>query len=172
GVRPEKVVVADEAIAEYLRRELGEEVEVSVETESPGVANVMQHMQRNLPAASVARLGKESDVTPERLRAFAEAAAEFYRAAAWQHLIDEDLIRVESPTPREELSHISIMGAGGTAYGLAFFRSRAQHVELEQASDMRKFHRKHGGLWAVTFGPVMSLPLGDADEFEDGTFAV
>jgi tetratricopeptide (TPR) repeat protein len=172
GIRPEKVVVADETTAEYLRREVGDEVEVNVEAELEGIANVMQHMQRNLPAASVAGFAKESDVTRERLRAFAEAAAEFYRAAPWQHLIDEDLIRVESPTPREELSHISIMGAGGTAYGLAFFRSPVQHAELEQATDMRKFHRKHGGLWAVTFGQITTLPMSDADEFEDGEFPV
>src|SRR6185295_4200232 len=92
--------------------------------------------------------------------------------APWQHLIDEDLIRVEAPAVAEELSHISIMGAGGTAFGLAFFRSPAQHAELEQASDMRRFHRKHGGLWAVTFGQIMTLPMGDADWFEDGSFPV
>src|SRR5215208_3636859 len=63
-------------------------------------------------------------------------------------------------------------GAGGTAFGLAFFRSPAQHAELEQATNMRKFHRKHGGLWAVTFGQIMTLPMSDADEFEDGEFPV
>ena len=172
GIRPEKIVVADEAIADYLRRELGDEAEVSVEAELPGVANVMQMMQRNLPASAVAGFAKESGVTPDRLRAFAEAAAKFYRAAPWQHLIDEDLIRVEAPPVAEELSHISIMGAGGTAFGLAFFRSPAQHAELEQATDMRKFHRKHGGLWAVTFGQIMTLPMSDADWFEDGSFPV
>src|SRR6185503_4622305 len=172
GIRPEKIVVADEAIAEYMRAELGDEVEVSVEAELAGVGNVMQLMQKNLPAVAVAGFAKDSDVTIERLRAFAEGAAEFYRAAPWQHLIDEDLIRVESPTPREELSHISIMGAGGTAYGLAFFRSPAQHAELEQATDMRRFHRKHGGIWAVMFGQIMNLPMSDADWFEDGSFPV
>jgi tetratricopeptide (TPR) repeat protein len=64
------------------------------------------------------------------------------------------------------------MGAGGTAYGLAFFRSPAQHAELEQATDMRRFHRKHGGIWAVMFGQIMTLPMSDADWFEDGDFPV
>ncbi|HEV8607272.1 MAG TPA: hypothetical protein VGQ99_18175 [Tepidisphaeraceae bacterium] len=172
GIRPEKVVVGDEATAEFLRAELGAEFEVSVEGELPGIANVIQHMRQNLPAASGHGFRKDSDVTPQRLRSFAEAAADFYGAAPWRHLIDEDLIRVESPAPREELSHISIMGAGGAAFGLAFFRSPAQHVELEQATDMRKFHRKHGGLWAITFGPIISMPLSDADYWEDEAFAV
>src|SRR5437870_804671 len=172
GVRPEKLVVGDEAIASYLREELGDELQVVVESDLPAINDVMQQMRRNLPASAARGFETGSDVTPQRLRAFAEAAADFYGAAPWQHLIDEDLIRVESPTPREELSHISIMGAGGTAYGLAFFRSPAQHAELEQASDMRKFHRKHGGLWAVTFGPIMSLPLSDADYWEDENFPV
>ncbi|HEV8377945.1 MAG TPA: hypothetical protein VGP99_03770 [Tepidisphaeraceae bacterium] len=172
GIRPEKLIVADEATAEYLRRELGDEFEIIVEAELTGIANVMQHMRQNLPAALGYGFSRDSDVTPQRMRAFAEAATEFYQAAPWQHLIDEDLIRVESPAPREELSHISIMGAGGTAYGLAFFRSPGQHAELEQATDMRKFHRKHGGLWAVTFGPIMSVPLSDADYWEDDAFPV
>src|SRR5688500_9237425 len=133
GVRPQKLVVRDQQTADYLREELGEEFEVEVAEELTGITNVMQHMRQNLPAASGAGYSKESDVTRERLLAFAEAAAEFYRVAPWQHLVDEDLIRVESPTPREELSHISIMGAGGTAFGLAFFRSPDQHKELEQA---------------------------------------
>src|SRR5258706_2201528 len=172
GIRPEKIVVGDENLANYLREELGSEAEVTVQAELTGIADVMQHMRKNLPAASGASFAKDSDVTRDRLRAFAEAAAEFYRAAPWQHLIDEDLIRVESPAPAEALSHISIMGAGGTAFGLAFFRSPEQHRELEQATDMRKFHRKHGGLWAVTFGPIMSMPLSDADHWEDDAFAV
>src|SRR5207245_3399710 len=123
-------VVADEATAAYLRQELGSEFEVGVEPELSGIDNVMQHMRQKLPAVSGYGFGKDSDVAPQRLRSFAEAAADFYRAAPWQHLIDEDLIRVESPAPREELSHISIMGAGGTAWGLAFFRSPAQDAEL------------------------------------------
>src|SRR4051812_25607937 len=137
GIRPEKLIVGDELIAEYLRTELGSEVEVEVQSDLQGIDSVMHHMRQNLPASSSYGFLKDSEVTPQRLRAFAEAAAEFYQAAPWQHLIDEDLIRVESPAPREELSHISIMGAGGTAYGFAFFRSPAQHVELEQTSDMR-----------------------------------
>jgi tetratricopeptide (TPR) repeat protein len=172
GIRPEKLVVADESTAEYLRQELGAEFEISVKSELPGINSVMQHMQQKLPVTSGYGFRRDSDVTPQRLRAFAEAAADFYRAAPWQHLIDEDLIRIESPAGREELSHISIMGAGGTAFGLAFFRSPAQHAELEQATDMRKFHRKHGGLWAITFGPIMSLPLSDADHWEDDGFPV
>ena len=41
-------------------------------------------------------------VTPERMRAFADAAATFWRAEPWQFLTDEDTIRVESPEPPAE----------------------------------------------------------------------
>src|SRR4051794_8748975 len=99
GVRPEKLVVGDESLARYLREELGDEFDVAVESELGGVDNVMQQMRRNLPASAAHGFAKDGDVTPQSLRAFAEAAGEFYRAAPWQHLIDEDLIRVESPTP-------------------------------------------------------------------------
>jgi len=107
-------------------------------------------------------------VTVERMRAFAEAAAELYRMGPWQYLTDEDLIRVESPTPADpQLTHFTVMGAAGMAYGLGFFRSREQHEELERTSDMRKFYRKHGGLWTVMFNEITHLPFGDADWWED-----
>ena len=38
-------------------------------------------------------------ITIERLRAFATAAERFYTARPWRHLVNEDLIAVESPNP-------------------------------------------------------------------------
>jgi len=43
-------------------------------------------------------------MTIGRVRAFAEAAAEFYRAAPWRYLSDADLIEVELPKPPRGMS--------------------------------------------------------------------
>jgi hypothetical protein len=176
NVRPERVEVAEAQLAEYLRPLLAPlEVEVDVVEESKAIDAVVAHMRKHVtatvaipPDASTAQ-----GVTIERMRAFADAAAELYRMAPWQYLTDEDLVRVESPTPPEpQLSHFTVMGAAGMAFGLGFFRSREQHEELERTADMRKFYRKHGGLWTVMFNEITHLPFGDADWFEDHALPV
>ena len=171
SVRPERVEVADAGLAEYLRPILAQlEMEVDLVEASPALDAVVAHMRKHVsqtvaipPDASTAE-----GVTVDRMRAFAEAAAELYRMAPWQYLTDEDLVRVESPTPADaRLTHFTVMGAAGMAFGLGFFRSRDQHEELERTTDMRKFYRKHGGLWTVMFNEITHQPFGDADWFED-----
>jgi tetratricopeptide (TPR) repeat protein len=85
-------------------------------------------------------------------------------------LSDEDLIRVESPRGDEALSHLTVLGAAGRMMGVAFFRSAEQNAELERTSDVRRFDRKHGGVWMVKFVPIMLLASGDADYWEDHGF--
>src|SRR5688572_30014760 len=171
NVRPERVEVGDAELAEFLRPLLAPlEIEVDVVGETKALDAVVAHMRgrvtANVAIAPDASTGE--GVTVERMRAFAEAAAELYRMGPWQYLTDEDLIRVESPTPADpQLTHFTVMGAAGMAYGLGFFRSREQHEELERTSDMRKFYRKHGGLWTVMFNEITHLPFGDADWWED-----
>src|SRR3954471_8848312 len=66
GVRPEKVVVGDEAAAEYLGAEVGGEIRGGGEAELAGAAKVMQGRRQNLRAASGAGFAKESDAAEER----------------------------------------------------------------------------------------------------------
>jgi len=100
-------------------------------------------------------------VTVERLRAFVDAAAEFYRAHPWQHLVNEDLIVVESPKPPKGMAFVSVLGNGGQEFGLSFFASRKAFDRLVQGRGGMPTEA-HG----VTFGPIDELPFGDVDAWE------
>jgi tetratricopeptide (TPR) repeat protein len=110
-------------------------------------------------------------VTPERLRAFADAAAAFHRARPWEHLSDEDLIVIEAaPEGPRGMAHVSVLGKGEETFGLAFFETRR---EFEQAAGLIDDApdgplRAHG----VTFGPLDELPFADADAWEQHALPV
>src|SRR5687768_6531416 len=97
NVRPELLEVSDAALAEYLRPLLAPlEIQVDVVEECELVSAVLSNMKKrvtaNVPMPPDAAKGE--GVTVERMRAFAEAAAELYRVGPWQYLTDEDLVRV------------------------------------------------------------------------------
>jgi len=100
-------------------------------------------------------------VTVERLHAFADAAAEFYRARPWQHLVNEDLVVVESPKPPKGMAHVSVLGNGGQEFGLSFFASRKAFDRLVEGRGGMPTEA-HG----VTFGSIDELPFADVDTWE------
>jgi tetratricopeptide (TPR) repeat protein len=108
-------------------------------------------------------------VTPERLRAFAEAAVVFYTARPWDHLTDADLIAVDCERISSRMRHICVLGAGGQQFGLSFFNSRAAY---EGVIDWPSGGLAEGRAYGVTFGPVDELPFGDVDAWLDHALPV
>jgi tetratricopeptide (TPR) repeat protein len=102
-------------------------------------------------------------VTPDRLRAFADAADRFFRARPWQHLCNEDLIVVETPKAPRGLTHACVMGNGGQEFGLAFFGSRQAFDRLVDAGAAGPMPTEVHG---VTFGAIDDLPFADVDAWE------
>src|SRR5712691_7042808 len=58
------------------------------------------------------------------MRAFAAAARDFYEAAPWQHLSDEDLIHVEAPAV-----------ASGQTFGLGFFATAKEFEAVQESPE-------------------------------------
>ena len=95
--RPSRVEVQDavlkDALAEHLSRLA---TPIDVVADMPAVREAMRELEleandgRRLPGAL-----EVPGVTPDRMRAFAAAAARFYDARPWDHLTNEDLIAVE-----------------------------------------------------------------------------
>ncbi|HUW84847.1 MAG TPA: hypothetical protein VMZ31_18865 [Phycisphaerae bacterium] len=113
-------------------------------------------------------------VTVERMRSFAAAAKAFYQAAPWDHLTDEDLIRIETPQCQTELGYVTVLGAGGQTYGLGFFDSPDEYWRMQESGDdpQAYYQSRKSGAWVVLFGSITELPLGDADLWEDRGLAV
>lgn len=174
GYRPGKLVVTDPELGQYLRHALaGANVEIEVTRDQSILKAVLADMAQALAGTEMppGMLSGQS-VTPDRVRAFAEAAAHFYRAAPWQYLTDEDLLHIESPRPPDHLKFATVMGAGGMTYGLGFYRSRQQFMRMRQAGDADRFFDKEGMVWSAMFGQISELPFDDADLFEDQALPV
>ena len=167
--RPSHLEVTDAALGARLVEALGDpELAVTVRPDLPEVDRVLREAQRSmeedgpdLPDALDAR-----GVTVERMRAFADAARQFYAAAPWQHLSDQDLIQVEAPAVAVGLRYVSVLGAARVAFGLGFFESPDEFEAVQEAVDPLALLTA-GGKWSVTFGPLDQLPFGDADLWQD-----
>src|SRR5436309_208757 len=139
---------------------------VALVNDTPAVREALKNLEesagggRRLPGALEA-----TGVTPDRLRAFADAAARFYRARPWDHLTNEDLIVVDGPFVPRGMAHICVLGNGGQEFGVGFFESRKafERVLDRAAVAPRSVNRAH----SVTFGPIDELPFADVDAWEE-----
>jgi tetratricopeptide (TPR) repeat protein len=167
--RPASLEMTDAALGAQLAEALGDpELAVAVRGDLPEVDRVLREAQRSmeedgsdLPDTLDAR-----GVTVERMRAFADAAREFYTAAPWQHLSDQDLIHVEAPAVAGGLRYVSVLGAARVTFGLGFFQSADEFEAVQETTDPMALLTARGK-WSVTFGPLDQLPFGDADLWQD-----
>jgi tetratricopeptide (TPR) repeat protein len=166
--RPARLEVADSTLAAQLAEALADpELTVSVRANLPAVDRVVREMEQGMSDAPALPEALDSPgVTVERMRAFAEAARDFYQAAPWQHLSDADLIHVEAPAVASGLRHFTVLGAAGQTFGLGFFASPREFDALHASPDPEAL-LSHGGKWTVLYGPIDEMPFGDVDLWED-----
>ena len=101
-------------------------------------------------------------VSIERVRAFADAAAEFYRAAPWRHLSDSDLIEVESPKPPRGMTCFVVLGAGRSIYGLGLYPDRRSYDRFLRGQDGDYGASIATGLSQVAFDRLEEMVHSDA----------
>ena len=168
--RPAAIQVADKALGEQIARTLGDpELAVTVDPHLDEVQAMVERMAAETsgepPPAALDRAG----MTVERMRAFAAAARDFYAAAPWRHLSDEDLIHVEAPRVGAPFRHLTVLGRAGQTFGLGFFAS-AKDLDKLHASPDPETLLEDGGRWAVLFGPPWETPFSDLDLWEEHGF--
>lgn len=110
--RPARVEVRDAALRDALAVGLANlATAVVVVDDLPAVREVLTKFEAD---ASGGRrfpgLLESPGVTPDRLRAFADAAASFYGARVWEHLANEDLIVVDGVAVPKGMRHVSVLG--------------------------------------------------------------
>jgi len=165
GGRPARVQVGDTALQAALSAALaGTSTEVDRVDDVTAVHQVLEQLERDQGSGvSYPGLLGQRGVTVERVRAFADAAARFYEARPWRHLVNEDLLVVEAPGAPRGMSHLSVLGNGGQQFGIALYRSRREFERVLDMADPRQMRRAFG----VTFGPPTDLAFADADLWED-----
>jgi len=167
GFRPARIAVRDPHLAgalEPVLAELGiglERVE-RLDAIDAAVGDMRRHFEnpKALPSLFTA-----PELELERVRAFAAAAAEFYRAAPWNHLTDEDVVRVDSPVPDEALRFLTVLGGADITRGVGFFSSEREFERMLSARSPDAVLRRDR-LWLFSFDPVQDLPIPDSELWE------
>ncbi len=163
---PQRLEVCDPELAEYLRHHLeGAGIEVRLTDRLPMLEAAVLEIADlvNSRAAGPPSLLHKQGMTIERVRAFADAAAAFYRAAPWRNLSDTDLIQIESPKPPRGMACLVVLGAGRSMYGLGLYPSQAAYDRFLRAGQAGEYGADiTAGLAQVTFDPVEELPVADA----------
>ena len=165
--RPTRVEVRDPGLGEALRPVLEEAgIELALTERLEAIDEVLAEMTRRLagPAGS-ASFFSGPGVNVERVRAFAEAAAAFYRAAPWNLLTDEDLLCVDSPVPDEGLHRLTVLGGAGIERGLGFYRTEQDFRRLLAEETAVQF-LAGTRLWLFSFDRIFELPIPDSELWE------
>jgi len=165
--RPARLEVTSAALAAELGALLDDrDTTVAVVDDLPDVRAALddfathQYGGRPLPRALLEMPG----MTINRLRAFADAAARFYRAAPWDALEAGDLVAVESSRIDAGMRFAVVAGSTPDVRGLACFASRRQFERFETG---RAPGAKDPSPWFVHFCEIDQLPFGDVDAWED-----
>jgi len=167
GYRPQRIEVRDPALAEALGFALASAgITVTVTQRLDALDEAIAEMTEHFERTSGAPRFFDPAVGVERLRVFAEAAVEFHRAALWNHLKGEDLVRVESPKPPMGLEWFSVLGSARNEYGLGFFASR-RDFERFQTADTPKFYLGETRRWIFTYDEVTDWSVADSELWEE-----
>ncbi len=168
--RPAAIQVTDKALGEQIARALGDpELAVTVDPRLDEVKAMVERMAVEANGEPHPAALDAEGVTVERMRAFAAAARDFYAAAPWRHLSDEDLIHVEAPRVGKAFRHVTVLGRAGQTFGLGFFAS-PEDLDRLHASPDPEILLEGGGRWTVFFGPPWETPFSDLDLWEEHGF--
>jgi hypothetical protein len=134
GVLPARIHVRDRALAEALERELaGRDLVVEAaplpELE-PALDAALEHLCRTPGAGRVTSpaVWAETEAAEEQLADYHAAAAEFFAAAPWTRLRDDELLRIDMADGSSWTA--SVMGGAGVEYGLALYAERDDLLAL------------------------------------------
>lgn len=164
--RPTQIVTDDTGIAETLRSELAELDIHCTAGLTPELDNVLADLEYYLAGGYEPIPGLLDDplVTPEQVGELFEAAAEFYRYAPWEWMLDEDIIALRYPVPGGQWRFVSVMGNAGMEFGLAVFEHLSDYDMLatippETAAGMMDYR-------SLTYDEITAFPFPDLEALE------
>lgn len=165
GYRPGKLVVQDETIADFLRDNLGDEVEIELQEKLKILPEVLEEVfDRKAPPSYPGYLSVDS-VEVEHVRRLAEAGVSFYEARPWEFLGDTDVLAIEEPSPPVQgLSHATVMGQAGMEYGISFFSGLDQYENMmESDPEDEGVFLEHDTVWSLMFNTADHTPVDDME---------
>ncbi len=165
-----KIPELAEALGDALVR-MGIRVEVRDELPLAEVAVIMlrEELYREAGSEPGCLEGKGVDVA--RVRAFADAAAQYHRARPWRHINSLDLVQVKSCRPEARMGWFSpIAREGDRDVAFAFFSSMVEWNDILKESVERPvdadLYPPRPGFWAMAFRAVHEMPIADSELWE------
>jgi tetratricopeptide (TPR) repeat protein len=104
-------------------------------------------------------------LTPKVVGEFFKAAADFYRAAPWVELSNEDPLAVRVGDQKKPY-YATVMGQGGVEYGLALYRDWEGMLGFYQPQDGPRDLNRMGEIHSLLFNEVTGVPFADLEGIE------
>jgi hypothetical protein len=165
--RPQHIFVEDVDLVAALAPEL-EKIGVEIEQHPrfEGMDDIIVDLETSLRGGPEhPGLLSVEGVTPELVAGLFSAAAEFYRAAPWVHLTDQQALAIRL-FPEQQARFALVMGNAGVEYGLAMYR-RWEDIErmYSFADDPLELLPADGGN-SFFFDDISHVPFDDLEACE------
>jgi tetratricopeptide (TPR) repeat protein len=174
--RPRRIALADAALLEPLQTLLKDkrlETEVFVAGFPDEFYEIIRQLEAHLRGdePEIPAMLDTPKVTIKLLQGVFEAAAEFYRAAPWIRLSNEQVIAVRHPN-EHNYQYALVMGQGGVEYGLVRYADWSE-VQSQSTHDDDSLLGWQDRTWnSITYDTADHLPFADLDAIEEHRFEI
>jgi tetratricopeptide (TPR) repeat protein len=165
--RPTTIQFEDASMAEALAPELEK---IGVGTQHYLLTEVVDELVHDLElymrgGPELPGLLSTQGVTPDLAGGMFAAAAEFYRAAPWMHLTDQQILAVRV-APERKARFAQVLGYGGVEYGLAMYRRWGDVERMFDFVDGPLELLPPGGGHLFSFDELSQVPFDDLEAIE------
>jgi tetratricopeptide (TPR) repeat protein len=174
--RPYRIAIADAALLEPLQtllKDKGLETEVFAAGFPDEFYEIIRQLEAHLRGdkTEIPAMLDAPQVTVELLKGVFEAAAEFYRAAPWIRLSNEQVIAIRHPN-EDSYHYALVMGQGGVEYGLVRYAEWSE-VQSQSTHDDDPLRGWQDRTWnSITYDTADHLPFADLDAIEEHNFEI
>lgn len=174
--RPRGIALADPALLEplqHLVKDEGLDTDIFVAGFPDEFYEIIRQLEEHLRGdePEIPAMLDAPKVNVDLLRGVFEAAAEFYRAAPWIRLSNEQVIAIRHPNERK-YRYALVMGQGGVEYGLIMYEDWNEVRNQSMFGDdpvLEWPSRKWNSLFYDT---ADRLPFADLDAIEEHNFEI
>lgn len=124
------------------------------------IRNIEQHMREGKP--EIPGLLSNPGITPKMVGALFEASADFFRAAPWVSLTNDDVLAIRVGSQQDHW-YVTIMGHGGVEYGLALYKTWEDVKRTYLPKDRPDEWAPPKGTHTLLFNPPTYIPFDDMD---------
>ncbi len=174
--RPSRIALADAALLEPLQtllKDKGLDTEVFAAGFPDEFYDIIRQLEAHLRGdePEIPAMLDTPKVTVKLLQGVFEAAAEFYRAAPWIRLSNEQVIAVRGPN-EQDYHYALVMGQGGVEYGLVRYADWRE-VQSQSTYGDDPLLRWQERTWnSLTYDTADLLPFADLDAIEEHEFEI